>query len=73
VEGLEPLAQAMTSDPGDRHVLAAAVRANADLIATYNRRHFPIDSVRPWNIEAQGPSTFLRGLYDLEAGLFVPE
>ena len=38
---------------------------------TYNRRHFPNDSVRPWNIEVRGPSTFLRGLYALEGGLFV--
>jgi len=27
--------------------------------------------VRPWGIEVQGPSTFLRGIYDLDAGLFV--
>ncbi len=71
VEGFEPFTQVMTNDSGDRHVLAAAVRAHAELIVTYNRRHFPNDSVRPWNIEVQGPSTFLRGLYDLEAGLFV--
>ena len=71
VEGFEPFTQVMTNDPGDRHVLAAALRAHAELIVTYNRRHFPHDSVRPWNIEVQGPSTFLRGLYDLEAGLFV--
>jgi hypothetical protein len=38
---------------------------------TYNRRHFPANSVQPWAIEVQSPSTFLRGLYDLEAGLFV--
>jgi len=61
----------MTNVPGDRHVLAAAVRSHAGLIVTYNRRHFPAESIRPWEIEVQGPSTFLRGLYDLEAGLFV--
>src|ERR1022692_4050415 len=61
----------MTNDPGDRHVLAAAVRAQAELIVTYNRRHFPANSVQPWEIEVQSPSTFLRGLYDLEPGLFV--
>jgi predicted nucleic acid-binding protein len=71
VEGFEPLTQVMTNHPGDRHVLAAAVRGHAELIVTYNRRHFPDDSVRPWNIEVHGPSTFLRNLYDLEAGLFV--
>ena len=54
-----------------RHALAAAVRAHADLIVTYNKRHFPESALRPWEIEVQGPSGFLRGLYDLDAGLFV--
>jgi len=71
VEGFQPLIEAMTNDAGDRHVLAAAVRSDAELIVTYNRRHFPADSVQPWEIEEQSPSTFLRGLYDLEPGLFV--
>jgi len=71
VEGFEPLTELMTNDPGDRHVLATAVRSHAELIVTYNRRHFPVDSVRPWEIEVQGPSAFVRGLYDLDAGLFV--
>ena len=71
VEGYEPLIEAMTNDPGDRHVLAAAVRSHSDLIVTYNRRHFPAASVRPLEIDIQAPSAFLRGIYDLDAGLFV--
>jgi predicted nucleic acid-binding protein len=71
VEGFEALTDAMTNNPGDRHVLAAAVRVHADLIVTYNRRHFPATSLKPWEIDVQGPSAFLRGLYDLDAGLFV--
>src|ERR1039458_1701085 len=71
VEGYEPLVEAMTNDPGDWHVLAAAVRSQSELIVTYNRGHFPAASVQSFAIEVQGPSTFLRGLYDLEAGLFV--
>lgn len=71
VEGFEPIIDVMTNDPGDRHVLAAAVRSHSDLIVTYNRRHFPAASLQPWEIDVQGPSTFLRGLYDLDAGLFV--
>ncbi len=71
VEGFEPLIDAMTNDPGDRHVLAAAVRSHAELIVTYNRRDFPAASVRDFEIEVQGPSAFLRCLYDLDAGLFV--
>jgi predicted nucleic acid-binding protein len=71
VEGYEPLIGAMTNDPGDRHILAAAVRSRSDLIVTYNTRHFPAVSVRPLEIDVQAPSAFLRGLYDLAAGLFV--
>jgi len=71
VEDYEPLIEAMTNDPGDRHVLAAAVRSRSELIVTYNRRHFPAASVQPLEIDVQAPSTFLRGLYDLDAGLFV--
>ena len=71
VEGFEPLINVMTNDPKDRHVLAAAVRSHSELIVTYNRRDFPDASVQPWEIEVQGPSTFLRGIYDLEPGLFV--
>ena len=61
----------MNNDPGDRHVLAAAVRSHSELIVTYNRRHFPAASVQAWEIDVQGPSAFLRGLYDLDAGVFV--
>jgi predicted nucleic acid-binding protein len=71
VEGYEPLTDVLTNDPKDRHVLAVAARAHSELIITYNRRDFPDASVRPWNIDVQGPSTFLRGLHDLDPGLFV--
>ena len=71
VEGYEPLLDGMPNHPGDRHVLAAAVCSNSRLIVTYNRRHFQADSLRPWRIDVQGPSMFLRRLYDVEPGLFV--
>jgi predicted nucleic acid-binding protein len=53
VEGYEPLIEVMTNDPGDRHVLAAAVRSHSDLIVTYNRRHFPAASVRPLEMQTR--------------------
>ena len=71
VERFEPLIDVMTNEPKDRHVLAAAVRARSELIVTYNRRHFPPASLSAWAIEVQGPSTFLRGLNDLDTGVFV--
>lgn len=71
VEGFEPLVDVLTNDPKDRHVLAAAVRSHSELIVTYNRRHFPAASLQQWGINVEAPSTFLRGLYELDAGLFV--
>lgn len=71
VEVYEPFVDLMTNHPGDRHVLATAVRCHAELIVTFNRRHFPPESLEPWQMEVQGPSTFLRGLYDLEPGVFL--
>ena len=69
VEGYEPLISAMTNDPKDRHVLAAAVSSGSKLIVTYNAKDFPIASLQPWGIERQGPSTFLINLYDLAPGI----
>ncbi len=71
VDGFEALIDVVTNDPEDRHVLATAVRSHSELIVTYNRRHFPAASVQPWGINVEAPSNFLRGLYDLDAGLFV--
>jgi predicted nucleic acid-binding protein len=71
VEGFEPFIDVMTNDPKDRHVLAAAVRSHCELIVTYNRRDFPNTALRQFEIEVQGPSTFLRALYDLDSGLTV--
>ncbi len=71
VDGFEPLIEIMTNEQKDRHVLAAAVRSHSELIVTYNRRDFPANAMEPWGIEVQGPSAFLRGLYELEPEVFV--
>jgi hypothetical protein len=71
IEGFEASIDAMSNDPGDRHVLAAAIHAKADLIVTYNLRHFPASSLAPWKMEVSGPSTFLRDSYELAPELFA--
>ena len=71
VEGYDPMIELMSNDPGDRHVLAAAAYSQSDLIITYNLRHFPANALQPWRIEAQAPSTFLRGLYERDPFLVV--
>lgn len=63
VAGFEPLARKMANDPKDRHVLAAAVRAKAQTIVTFNKRHFPPAATLPWGVEAVGPAAFLEELY----------
>ena len=66
MEGYEGLISAMTNHPKDRHVLAAAVRCNAEVIVTYNRQDFPGTSLAPYSITAMGPSTFLRNMYEFD-------
>ena len=65
ITGYEPLIPVLTCDPKDRHVLAAAVRANADAIITFNEVDFPPDSVDPYNIDVIHPEAFLLDLLDL--------
>ena len=66
VDGYEDLIPAMTNQSKDRHVLAAAVRAQAEIIVTYNRKDFPATALAPYSIYVQGPSTFLKNLYNLD-------
>ena len=46
-------------DPNDRHVLAVAIRANANFIVTYNLRDFPQTVLNSYNIEAISPDEFI--------------
>lgn len=46
-------------DPDDRHVLAAAIRAGADVILTFNLDDFPAEALAPHGIEARHPDEFL--------------
>jgi hypothetical protein len=49
----------MKNDEADRHVLAAAVTAGADVIVTENIKHFPIAACEPFGIEIQTADEFL--------------
>ena len=66
VSGYEHLIPDLTlPDPGDRHVLAAAITGSANVIVTFNLRHFPKDILASYGIEAQHPDEFIRHLLDL--------
>lgn len=64
VEAPADLEDKMENHPGDRHVLASAVYAKADVIVTSNLKHFPASSLCPWNIEVMHPDEFLNYLCD---------
>jgi predicted nucleic acid-binding protein len=65
VQEYETRIAAMTNDPKDRHVLAAAVSSGARIIVTHNRRHFPSSALAPYGIETLSPDGFLNLLLDL--------
>ena len=60
VTGHEPLAEGLKlPDPDDRHVLAAAIKARAQVIVTRNLNDFPESDLQPWDIEAKSPGAFV--------------
>ncbi|MBW6425883.1 PIN domain-containing protein [Rhizobium sp. XQZ8] len=50
-------------DPGDRHVLAAAVAGKASVIVTWNLKDFPAPNLRPHGVISQSPDDFLVELH----------
>jgi hypothetical protein len=72
VSGYEDLISALElPDPDDRHVLAAAIRAGAQVIVTENMRHFPAATLAHYGVEAERPDPFLLGLLDTDQHLFL--
>jgi hypothetical protein len=66
VTGFEELIPALNlPDADDRHVLAAAIRAGADVIVTYNLDDFPPIALALYGIEAQHPDEFIAHLLDI--------
>jgi len=65
VTGYEDLIEDMSNDAGDRHVVAAAVRANAETIVTFNLKHFPDAALSNYDLEAVHPDAFLLDQLDL--------
>jgi hypothetical protein len=66
VVGYEPLIDTLKlPDPDDRHVLAAAIRARAQVIVTANLRDFPSDELANWDIDPKSPDEFLVDQIDL--------
>jgi predicted nucleic acid-binding protein len=66
VRGYEGLTDAMTNEEGDRHVLAAAIRSDADCIVTRNLRDFPLSSREHYGLRAISPDRFLLDLLETD-------
>src|SRR5215469_1954326 len=66
VSGFESLIPALSlPDPDDRHVLAAAIHARADVLITVNLKDFPTAAVSSHGIVATHPDPFVDYLFDL--------
>jgi predicted nucleic acid-binding protein len=63
ITGYEHLIETLDlPDPGDRHVLAAAITGGVDVLVTKNLKDFPANALAPFGIEAQHPDTFISTL-----------
>jgi predicted nucleic acid-binding protein len=69
VSGYEDLITSLSlPDPDDRHVLAAAIRAGAEVIVTFNLKDFPARILAGYNVEAMHPDDFIISLFDAAPG-----
>jgi len=72
VTGYEPLIESLElPDPDDRHVLAAAIRSNAQAIITFNLKDFPEAALNQYGIEAIHPDAFIENQLDLHQGAVI--
>lgn len=66
VTGYEGMIEGLTlPDPNDRHVLAAAIVGQVNVIVTRNLRDFPESALAPYKIKAMHPDRFIRHLIDV--------
>ncbi|MEG4393415.1 PIN domain-containing protein [Microcoleus sp. BROC3] len=60
VTGYEPIIPELElPDPGERHVLAAAIHSRADFIVTFNLRDFPAENLQQYNIQPLHPDRLI--------------
>lgn len=68
VTGYESLIETLNlPDPKDRHVLAAAIKAGASFIVTFNLKDFPQSVLEPHKIKAITPDEFVMRLIEEDA------
>lgn len=60
-------------DKDDRHVLASAIKANANVIVTNNLKDFPEDYLDSFGLKAKSADDFLTDIIDLNAEIAIKE
>ena len=72
ITGFEPLIDSVDlPDVDDRHVVAASVRSNSEIIVTFNLKDFPAPALDAFGIEALHPDDFVMDLFDLNRALVL--
>jgi predicted nucleic acid-binding protein len=69
VTGYEDRIEEMTNHPKDRHVLAAAVVGEAELVVTSNMKDFPKAACTAAGVRAMNPDDFLLRALELHDGV----
>lgn len=72
VKNYAPLIDSLNlPDLKDRHVLAAAIKSNADIIVTNNLKDFPAEKLEVYGMVAKTVDDFLTDIIDLNPGTAV--
>jgi len=58
-------------DENDKHVVAAAIKSNADIIVTNNLKDFPEEHLNSFDIKAKSADDFLTDIIDLNQDLAI--
>lgn len=72
VSDYQSLVSSMQCHTKDRHVLAAAIRAKASVVITFNKKHFP-PNTGDTEVEIIHPDDFLLDLLDLQPSMVIDE
>ena len=66
VDNYEPLVESLTlPDENDRHVLAAAIKTNANIIVTNNVKDFPAEYLASFGLSVKNADDFITDTIDL--------
>ena len=72
IEGYETLIEGITlPDVDDRHVVAAAIKGQAESIITFNLKDFPPSELDVYDICAVHPDEFLSDMFELDASKVI--